>query len=1107
MKKFRSYLENLKFDPKLWHSLPAKWIFNIRLVALLVISVFILGVADMLSLPRRLNPEVKIPLVVISTILPGANPSDIESLITKPLEDQLIGMDQLDTITSVSQDNVSVITMQFLSTANRDKARDDVQSQINSVTLPDNTQTPKVTAIDFENQPIWTFALSTKDDPASLMRFAKSLKDTIKTLPEVKEVNLGGYDTQEITVLVNPQKANQYSLSPTFLSGALKRVSASYPSGSLDTSSSSFSLTIDPSITSVDDIRNISLPSQGQIIHLGDIATISERSPTKIIKSYIASPKEPPHQAVTFSIFKTPNTNIDQTATLVQKLVNDTIKKQGGKFTLTTQVNVGDMIKKQYTDLFSNFITTLGLVFIDLFIFLGLRQAALATFATPLTFLSGLIFMTLFGLTINFVSLFAFLLALGTSIDDTIVIVSAMTSYYRTKKFTPGETGLLVWRDFIVPIWSTTVTTVWAYVPLLITTGIIGEFIKSIPIVVTATMYSSTFFAVMVTLPLLILVLKPRIPRRIVILAGVLVFILINTLFIFLLPKNFLLPVILILFNILLYNLFRKRLTLIQNIQRQINQNSTFSNISPKVRKILAQGLISTQRIQTVYQNTILRILESRHGVRDTLIIVISFALFAYLLVPLGLVKNEFFPKADQDTLYISLEMPPGTNADNVENHALILMNQLRSVPFVTAVTAETGAQLPGFGTVANPSSSLITLDLIPKEKRPKSSIAIAQDLRDKYKNYLEGTITVAEVSGGPPAGADIQIKLLGDDLATLNTYADKVVTYLKNQKGVTDVTKSLKPGISKIAFVPDDTKLTSSGVTEDQIGLLLRSYASGFTLDKIRFLEDQTEKKEVNFRMSPNVGSPENITSLTIGTSNGPIPLLSLGSLVLKNNPTAVTHDGGKRTISVSAGVKPGFVTTDINKKLETYAGGTLGLPQGYSWKTGGVNEENAKSVRSIFEAMILSFILILITMVVQFHSYRQALLVLLLIPLAISGVFIVFGITATPLSFPALIGVLALFGIVVTNAMFIVDKINRNRTVGMALKPAIADAAESRLEPILLTSLTTILGLIPISISNPLWRGLGGAIIAGLAFSGIIMLFYVPVTYYLFFKNEAKI
>ncbi|MCL5797418.1 MAG: efflux RND transporter permease subunit [Patescibacteria group bacterium] len=1109
MKKFRSYIDQLKFDKNLWNSLPAKWIFNIRLVVLLVTSVFILGIFSMFSLPRRLNPQVQIPIVVVSTILPGAGPSDIEQLVTKPLEEQLVGMDQLDTITSTSKDDVSIITLQFFSSANRDKVRNDVQSQVNNVAIPEDAQTPQVIAIDFENQPVWTFALSTTKDIGSLMRFSKRLKDDIKNLPSVKEVDLGGYDQQEVSIFIDPEKASQYGLNPLQLSQIIKTLSASYPAGTIDTANSSFSLTIDSSVNTIDDLRNIvinPLGPQQTLVHLGDIAQISEKPPTKIDKSYIATKNTPARQAVTFSVYKTSSGNIDQTASEVEKLVNDTITKQKGLFQVTSEVNLGNQIKKQYTDLLGDFITTLALVFVDLFIFLGLKEAALATFATPLTFLSGLIFMYIFGLSINFISLFAFLLALGTSIDDTIVTVSAMTSYYRSGKFSPAETGLLVWRDFIVPIWSTTITTVWAYVPLLITSGIIGEFIKPIPIVVTATMYSSTFFAVMVTLPLLIVILKPKLPKRVFTFARITSFILLDILLFFILPKTILLPLLIILSDILLYMLIKDHKQIFSFSKLKLEKNSWVNPFREKVKNMLSHGLVSTRKIRFLYQRSIMHVLESKNGRRDTLIVVSCFAIFSYLLVPLGLVKNEFFPKTDADTLYVTLEMPPGTNTSTLENHAQHLINELRNVPYVNSVVEDTGKGAPGFGSVGGSNEALLTLDLSPKENRSVTSITIAQNLRDKYKNYASGIITVQEESGGPPVGADIQIKLLGDDLSTLNSYADKIVDYLKSQKGVTDVSKSVKPGISKMVFLPDKEKLASSGISQDQLGLLLRSYASGFTLDKIRFNESQDIKTEVNFRFSNTVSSPEKLDSLSVLTPLGPVPLLSLGKFTLRNNPTVINHEAGKRTLSVSATVKSGFVVSDINTRLERYASEKLKLPEGYTWKTGGVNEENNKSVMSIFQAMLLSFILILVTMVVQFRSFRQAVIVLLLIPLAISGVFIIFGLTATPLSFPALIGVLALFGIVVTNAMFIVDKINRNRSMGMKLKEALADAAESRLEPIMLTSLTTILGLIPISISNPLWRGLGGAIIAGLTFSGLIMLFFVPVMYYLLYKKESK-
>lgn len=1101
MAKFESYLGQLKFDPKLWNSLHAKWITNVRLVILLILLVITVGLISVFTLPRRLNPEVKIPIVTVSAVLPGASPEDIESLVTQPLEDALLGMDKLDVITSSSRDNVSVIVLEFLSTVNRDKVRDDVQSLVDTVALPEDAQTPKVAAVDLENEPVWRFSISSSRDNASLMRFADRLKKSIEELPHVKNVDLAGFETQEISVTVSPEKMREYGISPFTLSQAVQHAASSYPAGTVNTAASTFSLTIDPAITTVADIRNIHISTQNSQVSLGDIAAVVEKTSINESRSFVAKSDKESQRAVTFYVYKTSSANIDNTAQEVETLVKKMIEQHGNEFTLTSVLNAGDELTKQYIDLLGDFRSTILLVFINLLIFLGLRQALLASLTIPLTFLSGIIFMKIFGLTINFISLFAFLLALGTSIDDTIVVVSSMTTYYRTKKFTPQETGLLVWRDFIVPIWSTTITTIWAFLPLLLTTGIIGEFIKSIPIVVTATMVSSTLYAVTVTLPLLIVILKPNIARRVTIMMRVISLLLIAAILFFFIPKTNLFPLVLISSFIFFYVVYRVRKYFFKSAHRYAVQHPKSAPVTKRIQEGFSNGFVNIARIGSVYQRIITRILSSKHGRRNTLIIVSGFALFAYLLVPFGLVKNEFFPKTDEDLLYINLDMPAGTNSDVVEQESLKIANSVRAIPEATAVVTDVGRSFSGDNFTQNSSSSVLSILL--KEDRHRSSMAIAEELRQTFKKYTRGTLTVQEVSGGPPAGSDIQIKILGDNLSDLDRYADKIVTYLNSQKGIADVSKSVKQGTSKIVFVPDETKMAAAGISTDQLGLLFRSYASGFTLDKIRFDNKETD---VMFRMMDTEANPQQIATLTVQTPNGTVPVSSLGELRLENNPTVINREDGKRTISVSAGVKPGFVIGDINKNLENYATTKLNLPAGYSWKTGGVNEENAKSIQSIFQAMGLSFLLILVTMVIQFGSYRQAAIILLLIPLAISGVFIVFAITATPLSFPALIGILALFGVVVTNAMFIIDKINRNRREGMSLEHAIADAAESRLEPIMLTSLTTIFGLIPITISDPLWRGLGGAIISGLSFSGIIMLFFVPVTYYLLFAGENK-
>jgi multidrug efflux pump subunit AcrB len=261
---------------------------------------------------------------------------------------------------------------------------------------------------------------------------------------------------------------------------------------------------------------------------------------------------------------------------------------------------------------------------------------------------------------------------------------------------------------------------------------------------------------------------------------------------------------------------------------------------------------------------------------------------------------------------------------------------------------------------------------------------------------------------------------------------------------------------------------------------------------------------------MGSSIEDVQSLTNISLPSAKGlPTPLTSLGNLVLQSNPTLITREGGKRTISVTAGVKSGYTIPEVNAKLESFAKGPLNLPSGYTWSTGGVNQTNQESVSSIYEAMLISILLIIVTMVLQFSSFRRAFIVILVIPLSISGVFIIFSLTQTALTFPALVGVLALFGIVVKNSILVMDKIQANIKSGMEFTESIADAAASRLEPIALTSITAIVGLIPITLSDPLWRGLGGAIIAGLTFSGTIMLFFIPVVYYYIYNpyKDSKI
>ena len=1096
-----SYLSTLKYDPSLEKTWWARYVINTRFVILLIIAILGIGMVSYTTLPRRLNPEVKIPSVLVSTILPGASPTDIESLVTKPLEKELSGLEGLDSMSSSSRENSSSISLQFSSTTDVEKARQDTQSAVDAVVgLPEDTTSPKVLTFDFENEPVWQFVLYGKNvSLPALFTYADRLKNAIEESSRVKEVTVTGAEVQEIQVIMKPERVHELGLTINDLRQAVITSTASYPAGTISTAGSLFSVAVDPQVTTVADLRNIRITTGETVVRLADVATVAERSASSQASSYFADTNTQPTRVVSFSVFKTKSSDIDEAEHAVAEILKNELAL-APEFSVKTTLNAADQITEQFGELTTNFRDTILLVFIVLVAFLGFRQAFIASLTIPLTFLSAFAFMRAFGLSINFLSLFSLLLALGLLIDDTVVTVQAMTAYSKSGRFNAAQTGIMVWRDFIVPIWSTTLTTIWAFVPLLLATGIIGEFIKSIPIVVTVTLISSTAIAVLITLPLMIFSLNPQVPYRVKLLVQILLAVALFGL-VFAVSNGPLFPAVLLVCAVLYAVLRTVGSTLTQNIQQRIKSRPNWSAAMSRINRGMVGGFINMEPFIDGYRRAISYVISSKVWRRNTLIIVTLFAIFSYLLLPAGFIVNEFFPKSDADSLYINLELPAGTTLAKTSSETISLVNRLRTNPDVSYVSADVGQSFSGDGGSGTGGGNTTHLSKITLNLNEENSTKLAEELRQTFATYTVGKLSVVELSGGPPAGADVQIKLLGDDLTQLDAYAKQVEQYLSKQQGVRNIERSIKPGTSKLVFEPDYTKLKDLGIDAAAVGGQLRTATAGLKLDALTVGD---EELDIVFRYDNDLLSPAALSAIMISARGVEYPLLSLGTLRLETNPTLITRQDQKRTISVSASVAAGYSNVEIGQSLEKFADTTLGLAPGYSWETGGANEENAKSIQSIMQAMLLAFMLIFINMVLQFGSYRQAVLALLVIPFAVSGVFLIFAVTGTPLSFPALIGVLALFGIVVTHAIMLLDKINLNLNSGMPFEEAIVDAGASRLEPILLTSLLTIVGLVPITLSDPFWRGLGGAIIAGLLFTGAIKLFFIPVVFAMWFRND---
>lgn len=1104
--KVQSFIHQLKYDPKLEKSLIAKYLFNPRLAILFVMLVIIVGIYSFINLPRTLNPDIKIPIVIVSTVLPGAGPKDVESLVTIPIEDGVSNLSKVKQVTSISNDSVSIVTLEFESGVDPEKAKSDVQSAVDGVSdLPADAQDPRVMKLDFTNSPVWTFALAGNKDLGSLGRYAQALQKKIKDLPSIDTVTLSGFQEEEVQITITPEKAKTYELNPFSLMSAIQTSLKAFPAGTVQTDTSTFAVSIDQTVTSLDDLRNLPITVDKTTLSLGNVADIAlktkpDQNPSILTKDGKSSP------TIVFNVYKTSSGNIDRAVSDTKALLEKETPLNSNQFHIYSILDAADEVSRQFSDLQRDFLITVVLVFIVLFMFLGIRQAVIASLAIPITFFISFSVMYATGIDLSFISLFSLLLALGLLVDDTIVVASAITSYYRTGNFTPYQAGLLVWRDFLVAIFTTTITTVWAFFPLLLSSGIIGEFIKPIPVVVSTTLLASFIVAMFITLPFVIIFLQGNIARRVIVLLRIVGVALFGGFVLSLLPKGNL-----YLFELVALVAFLFITWVSWDLLKEIFQKKLPSRFKRKKasvdHNILTDGVIHFTTISYRYHELIESILSSREKRRLTVVMVIVFSLFSYILLPLGFVKNEFFPKSDQDYVYLTLSLPAGTSRDKTVKESEQITRELSTLEGIEFTTTEVGQSFSDTGGPSGSSTNNVLFSILLKDKKERktSSIELGEKLRAMFKDYTTGKIAVTESTGGPPAGADLQITLLGEDLTTLSQYADTLETFLQKEPAATDVNRSIKPGTSKITFKPNLTALNNNGITIDQVGGTLRFFASGMKVNSYTFVNTDDEKKDITLRAGSDLQTPEMLGTISISGKNGSFPLSSLGDLKLENNPTQIAREDGKRSLTVTATVRKGFSTSTENQKLEAYAD-TLDLPAGYSWKTGGVNEENQNSVNSILAAMLLSFLLIIVTMVLQFSSFRRALIVMLVIPLSVSGVFIVFALTGTPLSFPALIGVLALFGIVVKNAILIVDKIIQNEDMGIPFIPAIADAAASRLEAIALTSVATIIGLIPITVSDPIWRGLGGAIIAGLTFSGTIMLFFIPVVYYYWFHSREE-
>lgn len=1139
------YLQQLVYSKKAGKTFLNFFIQNFRVIVLLVLSVLLWGIISFTMLPLESNPEVKIPFGIVTVALPGASPADMEELVIKKIEAKVVNLSGVKQVSSTALNSFASISVEFRAQEDLKDAirrlRDAVQTA--KADLPTEASDPVVSEISFSSSPVWTLVVTGPYDNFTLRKYAEKIQDELKKLEGASDVLISGGDVFEIQILYDPQKLSNYGLSVDLVNSVIKSNNIALPLGTLPVSNFEYTVRTDGKLLSATDLRELPITNfNGQIVHLEDVATVLEKARERTVFSSFSLNGATPQNAVTLNVIKKTGSSI---ITLIDDGKAKIAEISGTKFPkdlkIETTLDISKIIRRDFEQLQHDGLLTIILVTIILFLFVGLKEAFVAGLAVPLVFCATFGLMLAFGITLNFLSLFSLILSLGLLVDDAIVVVQATKQYLKTGKFTPEEAVLLVFRDYKVLLTTTTLTTIWAFVPLLLATGIIGEYIRSIPITVGVTLASSFFIAIIVNHPMAIILERFRVTRAYF--KGFLLVILGLLIVSFLMAVSGKLPLwlgipLVGIFTFIFFSLifvYRRSLKqkLLKNEDLILQELADPEKIKAKIHhhykadeseksfvSKAINGVVKLDKLLPYYGRLLYRILGKKSASFILLIIVGVVFIGAVLLPANGILKSEFIPPSDSEYLYINIQGPPGLvskRTKEIVDQVGTILSQEKTIKSFSEVIGSSGVSTSGGGGGASGSGgqtnrAQFAVNFYPLSERPISleankrekSYEIAQRLRQKIAPIQGARIEVVEVAGGPPAGADFQANILGDDLQVLEQQANRYKDLLSQIPGTINEKTSLNLSPGEFTLKLDPAAMNLRGITAIQVASFLRTALSGSDVTKL--LENGDEINVKAMLNDQSIHTLDDLKNLNLVNARGQsFPLADIAQVQLGSSLTSISRIDQKRVITLSASVEKPHLPAEVLAAFQKIAEKNP-LPEGYEITYGGQNETTVESIYSILRAMLVAMLLIIGTLVIQFNSFRKAVLVLATIPLALTGVFYGLTMVGFTLSFPALIGVLALFGVVVKNAVILVDKINLNLKVGIPFTDAVVDASKSRFEAIFLTSICTIIGMIPLTLNNETWEGLGASLIFGLTASTFLTLLVIPTLFHLLMKKSYQ-
>jgi len=1130
----------------------SSWAIDHSTVIYVIIGLFfILGISSYLNLPRENYPEINTNEVFVSSIYPGNTAEDMERLITDPLEEELKGVPNLVSIESTSLENFSLITVEFDENISKEssklKVQDKIDAVVSSADWPTfNNAKVEPTAFEFslsEEIPILNIGLS-GDLPIAEMKFyGELLQDRIEQMPEIKEVALRGVQDFEVEVSVDLLKMNAATISFDDIINAIRRGNSTLSAGNIEGNGLRRNLRVIGEIKSPEELENFVIKNQNGTVYLGDVATVRFHEKEK--NSYARSDGK---KAIVLDIKKRSGKNLIRTVEKIRGIVADV---ETNDFPSAIDVDISNdqsnATKNLVSDLANNIIFGVLLVITVLMFFLGFRNALFVGFAIPMSMFMSFMILGFLGETINTMVLFGLIMGLGMLVDNGIVVVENAYRLMEKEGMSSIEAAKKGIGEIAYPIIISTATTIAAFVPLGFWPGTIGEFMIFFPITLSIVLGSSLVVAIFFNSMLVskFMEIEDReistrsLWRMTFILGGLGILLLFN--------KGTLrgLGTLMVLSTALFWAykyIIKKWATHFQNV--------TLVKLEDRYTRVLRFAL--TGRAPYFFLFGTIGLLFS-----------------SFIILGLAAPKVEFFPDNQPQQIFVYAEYPEGTaidktNATSKQIEAIVgeVINQSKYLDkgenFMidsNVAMVGRGAQNPETdkgGDQDMPHKAKVTLTMAEfKYRRGFSSEELRQEIQQALKGKFAGiAISVEKEGAGPPAGYPVNIEVSGEDYEELIAVSEKLKNFLNNESipGVeeikVDVNKS-KPGLE---INIDRRKSGSLGVAAGQIGQQLRRSLFG---EKAGIYKQDGEDYDINVRFDKEDRNDKDVLLdqyiVFRDQATGRIKEIPVSAMVEVDNSvsfSAIKHKELRRVVTVYSAVLAGYNANEVVDHVKQSIEGFNDFPRGVTYKFTGEVAEQEKNMSFLLGALATALGLIVFLLVLQFNSISNPLIILLSIFLSFTGVL--YGISIFQMPFVimmTMMGIISLSGIVVNNGVVLIDYTQlliarKKEELGIPFdqmlprieaREAIVLGGAARLRPVLLTAITTILGLIPLATGLNInfftlitdwnaniyvggdnvifWGPLAWTVIFGLTFATFLTLVIVPACFYLVYRLKLSI